>query len=121
MGKRILIIDDDEQDRKGMVQALRREGYTEIAEAATAESGVDLARVYRPEVVVVDVVLHHHDGFDVCKAIKAINDLFAQVIVITGHLEAIEVAKARVSGADEIIEKKAGFEDVHKTIQRLTK
>ena len=119
MNKRILIIDDNEQDRKGMVLALRRDGYVEIAEAAGEDEGLVLARACRPDVVIVDVVLPANDGFDVCQAIKKIDGLAPKVIVITGHLEAVKAAKARVSGADEIIEKQAGFKNIHPTIQRL--
>jgi len=117
--KKILIIDDDEQDRKGMALALKRQGYSQVEVAASGEEGVALAQSSRPDVVVVDVVLKSRDGFDVCKAIKSSDHLAAKVIVITGHLEAIDVVKARGSGADEILQKTAGFDDIHKTIQQL--
>jgi len=117
--KRVLIIDDNEQDRKGMILALRRDGYPDIAEADSEEDGLLLARAFRPDVVIVDVVLPANDGFDVCQEIKKIDGLAPKVIVITGHLEAVKAAKARVSGADEIIEKQEGFKNIHPTILRL--
>lgn len=119
MKKRVLIIDDNEQDRKAMALALAREGYEELACAADEKEGLDLAKAFSPEVVVIDCVLTQVDGFDVCREIRAIDGLNPKIIVITGHLEAVQASKARVSGADELLEKTAGFANIPLTIERL--
>ncbi len=116
---KLLIIDDNEQDRKGMMIALQKAGYQHFATAATESEGVALARSFQPDIVIVDCVLTQLDGFDVCTQIKAIEDLVCKIIVITGHLEAVNAAKARQSGADELLEKTVGFKNIHDTIVRL--
>ena len=120
--KKILIIDDEEQDRKSMAVALQRAGYGEISTAASAKDGLEIAKTFKPDVVLVDIVLPNADGFDVCKEIKAIKGADAKVVImITGHLDAIDANKARSSGADEIIEKTPGFENISPTISSLSK
>ena len=120
INKKILIVDDNEQDCMAMALALRREGYQQIKTACSEEHGIELAISFRPEIVFIDVVLIHMDGFDVCHRIKAIEDLDPKIIVVTGHLEAIYAPKARDSGADEILEKSWDYRDLHATIQRLS-
>ena len=119
MDKKILIIDDEDQDRKGMEIALKRDGFTQIEHASSAEEAVNIAKAFRPDVVVIDVVLKGCDGFDVCEQLKAIDGSKTKILIITGHLDAIDVKKARASGADEIIEKKPGFANIAKTIRNF--
>ena len=121
MKRRVLIIDDNEQDRKAMLIALKKDGYHDIALAETGDQGIETAKTFKPEVVVIDVVLTTlDDGLDVCRKIKAIEGLETSVIIITGHLEAINAAKARTSGASEIIQKTEGFKNISQTIENLT-
>ncbi|MFA5262147.1 MAG: response regulator, partial [Candidatus Omnitrophota bacterium] len=116
---KVLIIDDNDQDRKGMTIALHKAGYRQIMSAGTETEGVALARTFLPDVVIIDCVLIRLDGFDVCREIKAIEGVNSKIIVITGHLEAVDAAKARKSGADELLEKTVEFKNIHDTIQRL--
>jgi len=121
MSKKILIIDDEEQDRDAMAAVLKREGCAEISCADSGESGIEKAKSFKPDIVLIDVVLQDTDGFEVCKQIKAIEGTRAKVIMITGHLDAVDAEKARTSGADEIIEKILGFKNISQTINNLSK
>ena len=119
---RILIIDDDELDRKGLVQALARQGYSQIRCAGNGSEGMQMMTQGDdpPRIVLVDLVLPGPDGFDICQQIRGLpGGERVKIILITGHLEAVDVSRARASGADEILEKRAGFADVHGTIERL--
>jgi len=117
--RRILVVDDNEQDRKAMAIVLERAGYEELAFAGTAAKAMQMARSFRPGVVVLDVVLHIVDGLDVCKEIKRLDGVNAKIIMVTGHLEAVNAQKARESGADEILVKTSQFPDLCPTIERI--
>ncbi len=117
--KRILIVDDNEQDRKAMAVVLERSGYRDIAFAESAARAMQMARSFRPGVVILDVVLHIVDGLDVCKEIKRLDGVNPKIIMVTGHLEAVNASKARSSGADEILVKTAEFPDLCPTIERV--
>jgi diguanylate cyclase len=119
MGKKVLIVDDDDQDRKGMAIALGKAGYEEILFAETAKEGFQKAMELKPDIVLIDVVLQNVDGFDVCKQIRNEPGIHPKIIMITGHLDAINAQKARTSGANEIVEKTAGFKNIGKVIESL--
>jgi len=121
MAERILVIDDEEQDRKGMSIALKKYGYNDISTASTAGEGLEMAKNLKPDVVVVDIVLKNINGFDVCRNLKAAKGVKPLVIMITSHLDAINGEKARHSGADEILEKRPGFPGLGETVRKTLK
>lgn len=117
--KNILIIDDEELDRYGISTMFKNKGYTNIILAEDGEEGLGLVKNLRPDIIIIDVVLHKIDGFDLCMQIRRIKDYHPLIIMTTGHMEAIIAKKAIKSGADEIVEKQVGFEEIHKTILKL--
>jgi len=118
--RKILIIDDEEPDRKSLTRVLEKAGYNNILCAETEKEGLETARSFKPDVILIDVVLKHGvDGFDVCKQIKSSNETKPTVIMITGHLDAIHADKARHSCADEIVEKIPGFKNLVSTIEKI--
>ena len=62
--KKILIVDDEQQDRKSMAIALKKEGYVEISFAETAQEVIEKIESLKPDVILIDVVLREVDGFD---------------------------------------------------------
>jgi len=119
MNPRILIIDDEPQDRKGMTIALNKAGYQDIVYAETGKAGVQQAKELNPDIVVIDVVLPDGDGFGACEQLKSSEQNACKILMITGHLDAVNAQRARTSGADEIIEKKAGFPDIAGVIHEI--
>jgi DNA-binding response OmpR family regulator len=117
---KILIIDDEWQDRKAMTLALKKEGYKHVETADTAERGIAMAKSFNPDIVVIDVVLSNADGFDVCKKFNRMKGLGAKIVMITGHLDAVNAEKARHSGADELLVKAPSFENIGKTIKAMS-
>ena len=117
--KRILIIDDEAPDRKAMTICLERAGYTEIATSSTGQEGIDETKSFKPDIVLIDVVLPDMDGFDVCAKIRTFKEMNLKIIMITGHMDMVNRKKAVASGADEIIQKMPGFTNIPKTISVL--
>ena len=118
--RRILIIDDEEPDRKSLTRILHKAGYRNVSCVETGEEGIEISKSFKPDIILIDVVLKKGiDGFDVCKQIKSLEDLKPIVIMITGHLDAISAEKARHSGADEIVEKSIDFKSLLSTIAAI--
>jgi len=117
---KILIIDDEGPDRKGMAVALAREGYQEVIMADTAEAGIEMTKSFQPDVIFIDVVLNGINGLDVCRQIRDLPDFKGKIIMITGHLDAVNAKHATSSGADEIIEKTIGFSNIGQTVRDVT-
>ena len=118
MNIKVLIVDDEGPDRKGMAIALGREGFNEVLTADTGDAGIEMAKSFHPEVILIDVVLREQNGFDICRKIKNLG-LKSKIIMITGHMDAVNAKNAIQSGANEIIEKSAGFTNVGSTIRDL--
>jgi DNA-binding NarL/FixJ family response regulator len=77
---RAIIADDDPFARKMIKESLQRAGVTVIAEAHNGRQAVDLARHYRPDVVLMDVVMPELDGIAATRRI--VKEIPGQVVVI---------------------------------------
>jgi len=101
MSKRILIIDDSEDDRELMATYIQEFGFDEIISANSGEKGILSAEEHRPDIIILDTNLPGMDGFEVCQRIKSVNGLNSKVIMLTGLIDAIDATKARQMGADD--------------------
>ncbi len=69
---RLLVVDDHEVVRQGLVSLLeRREHFQVVAEAGTAAEAVEMARKFEPDLVVMDVRLPDGSGIEACREIRA--------------------------------------------------
>ncbi len=119
MGKKILVIDDNEQDQKVAHRHLSQAGYKDIVFAATGEDGVATAQKERPSLIVLDTDLPGIDGFETCKRIKAIEGLDTKIIVLTGLIDAVDAGKARENGADDYCVKTSDCASLLDAVQGL--
>lgn len=96
---RIMVVDDDRETRKMLETVLTRAGY----EVMTAANGIQLVRilkVYRPDLILLDVVMNWIDGFELCRMIKAHAEWRSiAVVFITGLPESEVAAEADRLGA----------------------
>ena len=83
MKQRILIADDDESGRSGLAALLNTWGY-EVQEAVDGKDALERAPVFRPSIVIADVVMPVIDGIGLLKPLAAAVPE-AAVILLTGH------------------------------------
>ena len=96
---RLLVVDDHEVVRQGLVALLdRRENLQVVAEAGTVAEAIDQARKFEPDVVVMDVRLPDGSGIEACREIRA--ELPAtRVVMLTSYPDEEAVLSAIVAGA----------------------
>jgi response regulator RpfG family c-di-GMP phosphodiesterase len=101
--RRILVVDDDPSIRLLLRTTLADDEFT-VEEAVSAEEAGDLARFWRPDVVVLDIGLPGIDGLTFSRALKR-DDAYGRphVILLTGEDTSAEEAEA--AGADAILRK----------------
>jgi len=106
-GKRkVLIVDDDEELVELIKDAFDHDGRFDIR---TANNGFDagmLVKEFRPDLVILDVMLPDINGREVCVRVRSDKSLDeVKIVCISGMVEADKVADLRESGANEFIQK----------------
>jgi len=106
-GKRkVLIVDDDEELVELLVDVFERDRRYAIK---TANNGFDagmLVKEFRPDLVVLDVMLPDINGKEVCQRVRSDSSLDdVQIICISGMVEADKVADLKLAGANDFLQK----------------
>ena len=105
MSKRILIVEDQEDNRVILRDLLSQAGY-ELIEAADGAEGVALAQRERPDLILMDIQLPVIDGYEATRRIKGNADLKAiPIIAVTSYALSGDEAKARAAGCDGYVTK----------------
>jgi two-component system cell cycle response regulator DivK len=105
MTRRILVVEDQEDNRRILRDLLTSGGFA-LIEATTGEEGVLLARTHRPDLILMDVQMPVLDGYEATRRIKAQPELrHIPIIVVTSYALSGDDAKARAAGADAYVAK----------------
>jgi two-component system response regulator DevR len=109
---RLLIVDDHEVVRQGLVALLdRREGFQVVAEAGTVAEAIEQAHRLDPDIVVMDVRLPDGSGIEACREIRA--DLpNTRIVMLTSFPDEEAVLSAIVAGASGYLLKQVRARDL---------
>jgi two-component system, cell cycle response regulator DivK len=103
MSKRILVVEDQEDNRQILRDLLNGVGY-QILEAEDGVRGVAAAETERPDLILMDIQLPLVDGYEATRRIKANPALRAiPIIVVTSYALSGDEDKARAAGCDDYI------------------
>ncbi|MGH2408177.1 MAG: response regulator [Candidatus Limnocylindrales bacterium] len=96
---RIVVVDDHEVVRQGLVALLgRKEGFQVVGEAGTVEEALSVVRRFQPDLVVMDVRLPDGSGIEACRELRA--ELPAtRVVILTSYPDEEAVLSAIIAGA----------------------
>ena len=102
---RILIADDNPANLDILQARLASQGY-EIVTAIDGEVALALARERQPDLILLDVMMPKRDGFEVCRLLRADEDLpFMPIILVTAKDDPRDIVAGLESGADEYLTK----------------
>ena len=119
MSQRILIVEDQEDNRRILRDLLSNAGF-ELLEATTGEEGVRLAEINRPDLILMDVQMPVLDGHEATRRIKAQPELRKiPIIVTTSYALSGDDAKAKAAGADAYVAKPYSPRALLATIRRF--
>jgi two-component system response regulator DevR len=116
---RLLVVDDHEVVRQGLVSMLgRREGFQVVAEAGTAAGAVEMAQRFQPDLVIMDVRLPDGSGIEACREIRS--QLPAtRVVILTSYPDEEAVFSAIVAGASGYLLKQVRARDLVSAIESV--
>ena len=105
MTKRILVVEDTEDNRQIIRDLLTSAGY-EMIEAVDGEEGVAMAAQHRPDLILMDIQLPGLDGYEATRRIKAQPELkHIPIIAVTSYALSGDEAKTREAGCDAYVAK----------------
>src|SRR5262245_26779236 len=116
---RLLLVEDNEENRDGLSRHLRRKGY-EVLTAADGRQGLEAARAEPPDLVLMDMSLPVLDGWEATRQLKADPQTrHSPVIALTAHAMACAPEQATAAGGDEYATKPIEFARLLGKIQGL--
>ena len=119
MARRILIA-DDEPDIVTSLEFLMRGGDYEVRVALNGEEALRLAESFRPDVVLLDVMMPQRSGFEVCQKIRenpALRDV--KIVMLTAKGRDVEKDRGLNLGANAYVTKPFSTKELMNTVRCL--
>ncbi|MBI5141932.1 MAG: response regulator [Nitrospirae bacterium] len=119
MGNRILVVEDNEKNRRLSGDVLRHYGY-EVLEAPDGASGIGTARSEKPDLILMDIQMPHLDGLSatgILKSDPATKDI--KIIAVTSFAMVGDREKAFAAGADDYITKPLDTRELPRRVKAL--
>lgn len=104
--RKVLVVDDEPHVLRTIIQGLRHTDEYELAEAADGfEAGLQVL-AFRPDLIILDLMMPQVDGFQVCRQIKSRPETKdTLILVITGYATPKHIQMALEAGADYYLAK----------------
>jgi two-component system response regulator MtrA len=99
---RILVVDDDQALAEMLGIVLRKENL-DVAHCADGGRAIGLFREYRPDLVLLDVMLPTLDGVEVCRQLRA--ESMVPIVMLTARTDSQDVVGGLEAGADDYVVK----------------
>jgi DNA-binding response OmpR family regulator len=105
MAKRVLIADDEPNIVTSLEFLMSKSGY-EVEVARNGEEALALVESFRPDLVLLDIMMPHRSGYEVCQRIRERPDWkHIKVVILSAKGREAEVSKGLSVGADAYVTK----------------
>ena len=102
MSEKILVVEDELSLQETLAYNLRHQGY-EVETAGDGQLALDLARLHRPDLILLDIMLPGMDGFEVCRILR--QEMGTPVLMLTARDDEIDRVVGLEVGADDYLTK----------------
>lgn len=116
MNRRILVVEDEATIADAVAARLRSEGY-DVRLAADGPSGVEAARRWEPDLVLLDLMLPGLDGLEVCRQIQ--KDRHVPVLMVTARDDETDLVIGLAVGADDYLTKPFSMRELVARVQAI--
>ncbi len=99
---RVLVVDDEPRMLSMMRRVLEIDGYT-VATAEEGESALEILRAEPVDLLILDVMMPGHDGFEVCRTVR--RESIVPILMLTARDEAVDKVTGLDCGADDYMVK----------------
>ena len=119
MNRRVLLIEDQEDNRRIIRDVLTANGF-ELIEAVTGEDGVAAARREMPDLILMDIQLPGLDGYEATKRIRGYPDLQkTPIIAVTSYALSGDDKKAYAAGCNGYVTKPFSPRELLRKVQEF--
>ncbi|MSU79479.1 MAG: response regulator [Gemmataceae bacterium] len=117
--RKVLLVDDDVELVEVMTKFLEEDGRFDVKIATTGFDAGMLVKEYRPDMLVLDVMLPDINGKEVCQRVRADTTMEdVRILCISGMIEDDKIQDLRLAGADDFMHKPF---DADQLIERMCK
>ena len=116
---KVLIVEDNEMNRDMLTRRLQRNGFdTEVA--INGEEALSQAKLYKPDIILMDMSLPVMDGWEATRFLKNQDDtLHIPVIGLSAHARETDVIRGKEAGCDAYETKPVDLEKLINTMHSL--
>jgi CheY-like chemotaxis protein len=118
---RVFIVDDEPDQIEIVRRAIENmRGDFEIESCTSGYDAVIRIGAFQPDLVILDLLMPGLDGFEVCRAIRAVRETRdAKILIVTGHATPENIAAAEEAGADDWLAKPVGVGELRQKVMGL--
>lgn len=116
MAELILVVDDELTLQETIAFQLTRQGY-EVVTSADGEDALDKARVQRPDLIILDIMLPKLDGFEVCRILR--QEMNTPILMLTARDDEIDRVVGLEVGADDYLTKPFSMRELLARVKAL--
>ena len=118
MPRKILIVDDEPNIVTSLTFLMKKGGF-ETSVARDGDEALAEVERFRPDLVLLDVMMPKRGGFEVCQMLRAAGQTQLKIILLTAKGRETEVAKGLAIGADAYVTKPFSTRDLVDQVNRL--
>jgi DNA-binding response OmpR family regulator len=117
-GGKILIVDDEPNIVTSLSFLMKKSGF-ETSVARDGDEALAEVERFRPDLMLLDAMMPHRDGFEVCQKLRASGWTDLKIVMLTAKGRETEVAKGLAVGADAYVTKPFSTRDLVDQVTRL--
>lgn len=118
MSKRVLVVEDDEDNRRIVTKILTLDGY-EVGEAVDGTQALQMARDWHPDLILLDLGLPGLNGWEVAKQLKADSVMRSiPTVALTAFAMRGDEEQARAAGCDDYLPKPARPVEIRQIVSK---
>lgn len=114
---RILVVEDERHIAEGLKLNLELAGH-EVKLAANGKIGLELWKTFKPELVILDIMMPEVDGHGVLQKIRSV-DLRLPILILSAKNASVDKVKAFRGGVDDYLGKPFSLEELMLRVERL--
>jgi len=119
MAKKVLIVDDEPNIVVSLEYLMKKEGF-EVAVAGDGDAALAQVANFKPDLVLLDIMMPNKSGYEVCEAVRASPDhAGVRIVMLTAKGRDLEVAKGMALGADAYVTKPFSTKDLVTLVKAL--